>query len=108
MRGSTNDWLSYAAAGAVREARVTAFFAPAQGPVVDPVFLVSPDGQAFAPAAPASRAERPHIAPPHRGNQHRQTQVDYTLAPPAGTRHVKVVWSVPMALDRVELYHPGR
>ncbi|HNX36549.1 MAG TPA: glycosyl hydrolase [Kiritimatiellia bacterium] len=106
--GSTNDWLTYAVAGPVREARIAAFFAPAQGAVVDPVFLVSADGQTFVPAAPVSRAEKAHIAPPHRGNQHRQTQVDYTFAPSAGTRHVKIVWSVPMALDRVELCHPGR
>jgi hypothetical protein len=58
--------------------------------------------------APSKRAERAHIAPPHRGNQHRQTQVDYTLAPPPGTRHIKIVWSGAMALDRVELSHPGR
>jgi len=106
--GSTNDWLTYAVAGPVREARIAAFFAPAQSAVVDPVFLVSADGQTFVPAAPVSRAEKAHIAPPHRGNQHRQTQVDYTFAPSAGTRHVKIVWSVPMALDRVELCHPGR
>lgn len=108
VRGSTNDWLSYAASGAVREARVTAFFAPAQGPVAEPLFLASRDGQAFEAVVPSRRAERAHIAPPHRGNQHRQTQVDYTLAPPPGTRHIKVVWSGAMALDRVELSHPGR
>jgi len=108
VRGSTNDWLAYAVAGPVREARVTAFFAPAQGPVVDPAFLVSSDGQTFAPALPVSRAEQAHVAPPHRGSQHRQTQVDYTLTPPAGTRRMKIVWSVPMALDRVEIYHAGR
>jgi len=108
VRGTTNDWLSYTVASPVREARVTAFFAPAQGPAADPIFLVSADGQTFAPAAPASRAEKAHIAPPHRGDQYRQTQVDYVLVPPAGMRHIKIVWSAPMALDRVELYHPNR
>ena len=106
--GSTNDWLGYAAKGAIREVRVTAFFAPAQGPVADPAFMGSSEGKTFAPVVPVKRTEKAHIAPPHRGDQHRRTQVDYTLAPPKGTRHVKIVWSVPMALDRVELYHPGK
>jgi hypothetical protein len=108
VRGSTNDWLSYAAASPVREARVTAFFAPAQGPVLEPVFLAAPEDGAFEEVAPASRAERLHIAPPHRGEQHRQTQADYVLALPAGTRRLKIVWSGAMALDRVELYHANR
>jgi hypothetical protein len=99
--GNTNDWLAYALPGPVREARVTVFFAPAQGPVADPLFLGSADGASFASVRVADRAERAHIAPPHRG-QHPQTQVDYTLAPPAGTRHLKIVWAVPMALDRIE------
>ncbi len=107
VRGGTNDWLSYTLTEPAREARVTAFFAPAQGPVIDPAFLVSLDGQAFAPAFPSKRAEKAHSAPPHRGDQYRQTQVDYSLAMPAGSRHLKIVWSVPMALDRVEIYHPG-
>ena len=108
VRGTTNDWLGYAAGAPVREVRVTAFFGPAQGPAVDPVFAFSSDGRTFEPAAPASRAERAHLAPPHRGEQHRQTQVDYVLAPPARARHVKIVWSAPMALDRVELYHANK
>ncbi len=105
--GTTNDWLSYTVAGPARVVRVTAFFAPAQGPACDLELLASADGQAFAPLLPAARAERAHIAPPHRGDQHRQTQVDYTFAPPAGTRHIKLVWRGPMALDRVEIRHPG-
>ena len=107
-RGTTNDWLAYAVAGAVREVRVTAFFAPAHGPVIDPVFAFSSDGQAFAPAVPSSRSEKAHIAPPHRGDQHRQTQVDYVVVPPKGARHVKITWSAAMALDRVEICHPNK
>ena len=107
VRGEADDWIGYSVTGSVREARVTAFFVPEQGPIRDPVFLASADGQTFAPAAISSRVERAYIAPPHRGDQHRRTQVDYTLAPPPGTRHLKVVWSTAMALDRVEIYHPG-
>jgi len=108
VNGTTNDWLSYAVAGPVREVRVTAFFQPSSGPVADPAFLASAGGQRFAPVASARRTERAHIAPPHRGEHFRQTQVDYTFVPPAGTRHLKLVWSGPMALDRVELCHPGK
>jgi len=106
--GTTNDWLSYAVAGPVREVRATAFFAPARGAACDPVFLASADGETYETVLPAARAERAHIAPPHQGEQYRQTQVDYTLLPPVGTRCVKLVWRGPMALDRVELRHPGR
>jgi hypothetical protein len=107
VRGSTNDWLGYTLPGPVREVRMTAFFATEQGPVVDPLFLGSADGATFAPVRMAGRVEKAHIAPPHRGTQHRQTQVDYTLAPSAGMRHVKVMWTVPMALDRVEIGWSG-
>jgi beta-mannanase len=108
VKGNTNDWLSYAVAGPVREVRVTAFFQPPSGPVVDPAFLVSVDGQTFAPVATARRTECAHVAPPHRGDRYRQTQVDYVLLPPAGMRHIKFVWSVPMSIDRVEIFHSGR
>ncbi len=107
VRGTTNDWLSYAVA-APREARVTAFFQPASGPVSDPAFMASEDGQSFASVIAARRTERAHSAPPHRGDQYRQTQVDYVLLPPAGTRHLKLVWTAPMALDRVEIFQPGK
>lgn len=106
--GTTNDWVGYAAAGPVREARVTAFFTTAKGPVRDPAFLASADGAAYAPVLASRRTERAYVAPPHRGEQYRQTQVDYLFAPPTGTRHVKVVWAADMALDRVEILHPGR
>ena len=106
--GTTNDWLSYAVAGPVREVRLTAFFTTAKGPVVDPAILVSSDGEAFLPVSPSKRSEKAHRAPPHRGEHYRQTQVDYTFTPPKGIRYVRIVWSVPMALDRVEIDHPGR
>jgi hypothetical protein len=106
--GTTNDWVSYAVASPARDVRVTAFFAPAQGPAQDPELLASADGADFRAVLPSRRAERAHIAPPHRGEQHRRTQVDYAYAPPAGSRHVKIVWRGPMALDRVEVYHPGK
>ena len=71
-------------------------------------FLASADGAAYAPVLASRRTERAYVAPPHRGEQYRQTQVDYLFAPPTGTRHVKVVWAADMALDRVEILHPGR
>lgn len=108
VTGMTNTWLSYAVAGAMNTACVTAFFQPSVGPLGDPIFLTSVDGQRFTPVLAASRIEKAHIAPPHQGDQYRQTQVEYTLVAPVDTHHLKIVWSAPMALDRVELYHTGK
>jgi hypothetical protein len=105
VKGTTNDWLSYTVAGSAREVRVTAFFQA--GNVCDPVFLVSADGATFTAAA-AARTERRHIAPPHADSKRPQTQVDYVVTPPTETRHMKLVWAGPMALDRVEIVHPGK
>ncbi len=105
VKGSTNDWLSYTVAGPVSEVRVTAFFLAGQ--VSDPVIQVSADGKTFA-AASAARVEKKHSAPPHADSKRPQTQVDYVVTPAAGMRHVKLLWSGPMALDRVEIYHSGK
>ncbi len=105
VNGTTNDWVSYTVAGPIRELRVTAFFLA--GSVADPVFQASADGQRFTVLA-ASRTERKHIAPPHAETKRAQTQVDYVVTPSPGLCHVKIVWSGPMALDRVELAHPGK
>jgi hypothetical protein len=105
VTGNTNDWLSYTVAGHAREVRVTAFFQA--GSVCDPAFQASSDGKTFT-AVSAARAEKRHIAPPHANSKRPQVQVDYVIAPPAGARHVKVVWAGPMALDRVEIRHPGK
>ena len=105
VKGSTNDWIGYAVAGPVREVRVTAFFLA--GSVSDPIFQVSADGLTFA-AAPAARAEKKHIAPPHADSKQPRTQVDYVVTPTTVARHVKIVWAGPMALDRVEIYHQGK
>lgn len=104
-RGNTNDWLSYTVADPAREVRVTAFFQA--GHVSDLAFEVSADGKAFKSVA-AERTGKRHSAPPHADSKRPQTQVDYVLAPPSGTRHVKLVWSGPAALDRVEIDHAGR
>ena len=105
VKGNTNDWVSYTVAGPVREVRATAFFTADS--VTDPAVQVSADGQTFA-AESVARMERKHIAPPHANSKQPRTQVDYVVTPPAGTRHMKFLWTGPMALDRVEIYHPGK
>jgi len=105
VKGNTNDWLGYTVAGPVRELRATAFFSTGQ--VRDPVFSFSADGAAFAAVTPL-RAERPLQAIPKGDPKKRQVQVTFTLAPPAGMRHVMIAWPGPMALDRVEIEHAGR
>lgn len=101
-KGNTNDWLAYSVAGPIREARVTAFFKTGQ--VRDPAFACAPDNGAFAAVTPR-RVERPLKAIPKSDGKRRQVQVTYTLTPPAGMRQVRVTWSGPMALDRVEIEH---
>ncbi|OQC19619.1 MAG: hypothetical protein BWX70_03312 [Verrucomicrobia bacterium ADurb.Bin070] len=105
--GTTNAWIDYAVPGAAREVRVTAFFAVSQGAPTAPRFLASRDGQSFAEVPHVRAVERAHIAPPHAGDANRQTQVDYVVALPEGTRRVKMVWTRQMALDRVEIEHAG-
>ncbi|MDX9868069.1 MAG: hypothetical protein RBT78_09110 [Kiritimatiellia bacterium] len=105
--GGPDAWIEYAVAGPAREARVTAFFAAAQGGPSAPRFLAARDGQAFAEVTRVRAVERAHIAPPHAGDANRQTQADYTVALPEGTRRFKVVWTRQMALDRVEIEHAG-
>jgi hypothetical protein len=105
VKGTTNDWLSYAVEGPVREVRVTAF--NQSGSASELLFQASSDGQRFAGVS-AARVERRHIAPPHADSKKPQTQVDYVVTPPTGTRHMKLVWARPMTLDRVEISHPGK
>lgn len=105
--GTTNAWIEYAVPGAAREARVTAFFATAQGEPVTPRFLASRDGESFADVQRVRAVERAHIAPPHAGDANRQTQVDYTVLLPEDTRRIKIVWARQMALDRLEIEHAG-
>jgi len=105
--GTTNAWIDYAVPGPARVARVTAFFAVSQGDPAAPRFLASRDGQSFAEVQKVRAVERIHIAPPHAGDANRQTQVDYTVPLPEGTRRIKVVWARQMALDRLEIEHAG-
>jgi len=102
VKGTTNDWLSYAVTGPVRDVRVTAFFLA--GNVCEPIIQVSADGQTFV-ATSVERTERKHSAPPHADSKRPQTQVDYAVTPSAGMRWVKIAWTGPMALDRVEIFH---
>ena len=54
------------------------------------------------------RVERPLKAILKSDGKRRQVEVIYTLTPPAGMRQMRVTWSGPMALDRVEIEHAGR
>lgn len=75
----------------------------ALGAVTAPVLMASADGTSFVPVIKVDAAERVHVAPPKGDSKIRQTQVDYKVTLPGGTRHLKIVWSRQMALDRVEI-----
>ena len=109
--GDGEDWLAYDIPGAAREASITTFFTTSLGPITDPAFLASPDGRQWTPVPPAKRQERQHIAPPIGGAaraKYSQTQVDYVVPLPSGTRHLKIVWTRQMAIDRVAITHAGK
>jgi hypothetical protein len=108
IKGEADDYLIYQVKGSVNKVRVTAFFQAPQGPVKDLHFGVSKDGRKFDDAGLAERQETAYPSPPHADQKYRQTQVDYLLRPPDGMYYLKVGWSAPAALDRVEIFHTGK
>jgi hypothetical protein len=106
MTGTTNDWITYSVPGKVREVRMTAFFQPVLGPLTDPAVSASADGKGFSPMRLMKQSAREYKGPPYAKQDKHRTQVDYVFAPvAAGTRHVKITWTCPMSLDRVEIHH---
>lgn len=103
-KGSTNDWIAYAVPGGIRRIRAVAFFG---GDVAGPAFAVSADGTSFTALAP-TRVDRKLGAPPGgaaRGK--RRTLSTFEANVPPGNRHLRITWTAPMELDRVEIFHPG-
>lgn len=102
-KGETGDWLTYQTSQPMLSIHLTAFFA---GDRKDLALLVSTDGVAFSPL-PAKSTERQLPSPPGgaAGGKNR-TLVEYQASVPPGNRYLKVQWTGPAELDRVELRHP--
>lgn len=101
--GDANDWVAYHLAADIESVKVTGFIAKQPAELT---ILVSSDGKSFTPVN-AQRSQRRLINPPGgaAGNQNR-TKVEYTCPVPAGNTFLKILWSGPAELDRVEIYHP--
>jgi hypothetical protein len=103
-KGAVQDWVIYKVPGEIRSVKLVAWFA---GNVSDPKLQSSADGKTFADLQ-AQRRERAMPSPPGgaaRGK--RRTMVEYECSPPAGMRRLKIQWTGPAELDRVEIYHSG-
>ncbi|MGI6414946.1 MAG: hypothetical protein ACOX1P_04695 [Thermoguttaceae bacterium] len=84
--------------------KVVAFYAAEGGELA---FQVSADGAAFRGLDPARKERRlgSPMSGPARGQ--RRTMVEYECAAPPGNRYLRLLWTGPVELDRVEIYHPG-
>jgi hypothetical protein len=102
-QGTAGEWIVYQVPADMEKVIVTAFSAE---PVSEMSLLVSADGETFSPIQP-ERVARAFPSPPGgaAGNQ-RRTMVESTSAVPTGMRFLKIVWSGPAWLDRVEIHHP--
>jgi len=106
-KGDKGDWLLYKMPAAIAEAKVAAFFS--ESPAADLALEASADGKAFSPL-PAGRRERTYAANPQAASGSKvraRTLVEYSAAVPRGSTYLKILWTGPAELDRVELYHPG-
>lgn len=102
-RGGAEDFVTYQVPAPIQAIRLVAFFDKAMD---DLKIEVSPDGKTFSPLE-TRRTERklPAISGGAASGQ-RRTLVEYQAAAPAPNhRYVRVVWSGPAELDRVEIEH---
>ncbi|MBU0607974.1 MAG: cellulase family glycosylhydrolase, partial [Armatimonadetes bacterium] len=103
-RGDAGEWLLYRVPGEMASITVIAWYAEA---VADVRLEVSADGQSFAAVVPERREQR-YPSPPSgwAADQHR-TAVHYSCAVPSGHPCLRISWTGPAELDRVEIYHTG-
>ncbi len=97
-KGATNDWITYEVSGSVQSIKAIAF-CPSDR-IADLQFEAG--GATLSPKRTERCLPKPPIGPAR--NQSR-TLVEYECAVPAGNRRVKVHWSGPAELDRVEVYY---
>jgi hypothetical protein len=95
-RGDTEDWLAYQVPGTIRAVKVVAFCP--DGKIADLRF------QAGDTALAAKRTERQLASPPGgaAGGQ-RRTMIQYECEVPADQSRLKILWTGPAELDRVEI-----
>ena len=104
-QGAANEWISYRVPGGIATVKVVGFTGEAGG---DLMLESSPDGTQFAPLA-AERTERrlpPITAGAAAGK--RRTLIEWAGTPATGHRFLRIRFTGPAELDRVEIYHDGR
>ncbi|HUT31887.1 MAG TPA: hypothetical protein VNE39_00275 [Planctomycetota bacterium] len=103
-KGESGAWLAYKAPGDIAAFKAVAWFPKAPEHLR---FQASPDGVAFQNLAP-QRHDRAYPSPPGgpAGGQ-RRTRVEYAGSLPPAQRFLKIIWTGPAELDRVELFHSG-
>jgi hypothetical protein len=103
-KGNAGDWLTYRVPTTIESAKVVAFFAK---DVADLILQVSPDGSTFTALKPERKQRRLPSPPGGAAGGHRRTMVEYECAAPMGNRYLKILWTGPAEVDRVEIYHSG-
>jgi len=101
-KGTAGDWLSYEVPGPMQSVKIVAFCGKE---IADLTLQVSADGRIFAPIQPQRSVRRlgSPMAGPAAGQS--RTLVEYECAVPSGNRFLKLLWSGPAELDRVEIYY---
>jgi hypothetical protein len=95
-------WVAYKAEGAIQRVKVSAWF---KGKPADLTIQVSADGAAYTDAK-VGRQETPFPSPPGGAAKgDKRTRVEYDFAPPAGQHFLKILWTGPGEIDRVEIVH---
>jgi hypothetical protein len=100
-QGEKDDWVTYEVPRAIRSIRVVAFYAT----VSDLTFQGSADGHQFTDLA-VDRVQDDLPSPPGGAAKgRRRTMVTYTCSPAQGQRSLKILWTGPAELDRVEIQY---
>lgn len=103
-RGTTGDHLVYRVPSAIDSVKVVAFYGKE---LRDLTMQVSTDGKRYTDLTPR-RKERPLPSPPGgAAGKQRRTLVEYEAEVPAGQTFLKLLWTGPAEVDRVEIHHPG-
>jgi mannan endo-1,4-beta-mannosidase len=104
-RGAAREWIVHRAPGTISAIKVIGFTGEAGG---DLTLETSADGTTFA-ALTATRSARalPPITSGAAAGQ-RRTMITWEGTPAAGQRFLRLNFTGPAELDRVEIYHDGR
>jgi hypothetical protein len=95
-------WVAYKVEGAIQRVKVSAWF---KGKPADLAFQTSADGTAYADEK-VERHETPFPSPPGGAAKgDKRTRVEYEFAPPEGRHFLKILWTGPGEIDRVEIVH---